>query len=52
VVKSVLDKVPVPVSLGDGQYDFVSDSSEDLETAGELTLDDSNESSEDAENQT
>ena len=36
----------------DGQYDVVSDSSEDLETAGELTLDDSNESSEDAENQT
>jgi len=30
----------------------VSDSSEDLETAGELTLDDANESSEDAENQT
>ena len=52
VVKSVLDKVPVPVSLGDGQYDVVSDSSADLETAAELTSDDSNESSEDDGNQT
>ena len=44
VVKSVLDTVPVPVSLGDGQYDAVPDSSETREAADELTSDDSTES--------
>jgi len=47
VVKSVLDKVTVPVSLGDGQYEVVSDSDD----TSEPTTDDSNES-EDAESQT
>ena len=31
VVRSVLDKVPVPVSLGDGQYAVESDSEDDSE---------------------
>ena len=46
VVKSVLDKVTVPVSLGDGQYEVVSDS----DGTSEPITDDSNES-EDAESQ-
>ena len=44
VVRSVLDKVPVPVSLGDGQYEVESDSEDDSEP----TTDDSN----DAESKT
>ena len=51
VVKSVLDTIPVPVSLGDGQYDTVPDSNEISEAAGESSSDDSTES-EDVENQT
>ena len=44
MVRSVLDKVPVPVSLGDGQYEVESDSDDDSEP----TTDDSN----DAESKT
>ena len=44
MVRSVLDKVPVPVSLGDGQYEVESDSEDDSEP----TTDDSN----DAESKT